>query len=143
MFAVALGVCETNAKLAHDFFKRVSPSAKLTSVQWRHKIIDEMLKAYPPPIVAAANSKQRRSADLQVQLGGHSLLVKPQYTGEHVGRGPNTIEGFRRVKKQYRQQACQGVRCGTMTRMYCACNKAVPLCHTCYALHMRQAIPGN
>lgn len=143
MFAVALGVCETNAKLAHDHFKCVQPSQKLTSVQWRHKIIDEMLKAFPPPIVAVANIKHRRSAELHQQFRGHLLVVKPHYTGEHVGRGPNTIDGFRKVVKQYQQQACQGVRCGMSTRMYCACNPSVPMCHTCFALHLRTVAPGN
>jgi hypothetical protein len=44
-----------------------------------------------------------------------------------------------KVRKQYQQMACHGLRCTAMTRMYCACDKAVPLCHMCYALHLRDA----
>ena len=139
MFAVALGMCETNSKLAHDFFKGVPAARKLTSVQWRAAIVADLLRLYPPPIVAAQVSRQRHSADLALALAGHELVTKPHYTGEHVGRGPNTVEGFRKVRKQYQQMACHGVRCTAMTRMYCTCDKAIPLCHTCYALHLRDA----
>lgn len=139
MFAVALGMCETNAKLAHDFFKGVPAARKLTSVQWRAAIVADLLRLYPPPIVAAQVQRQRYGADLQVALAGHELVTKPHYAGEHVGRGPNTVDGFRKVRKQYQQMACHGVRCQAMTRMYCTCDKALPLCHTCYSLHLRDA----
>jgi hypothetical protein len=137
MFAVALGMCETNSKLAHDFFKGVTPDRKLTSVQWRAAIVDDLLRLYPPPIVAPNHKRQRHGADLEVALAGHQHVTKPHYAGEFVGRGPNTVEGFRKVRKQYQQMACQGLRCAAATRMYCACNKALALCHTCYALHLR------
>ena len=139
MFDNALGMCETNSKLAEDFFKGVPAARKLTSVQWRAALIADLLRLYPPPIVAAQVSRQRHSADVQVALAGHELVTKPHYTGEHVGRGPNTVDGFRKVRKQYQQMACHGLRCPGMTRMYCACDKAIPLCHTCYALHLRDA----
>jgi hypothetical protein len=139
MFAVALGMCETNSKLAHDFFKGVPAARKLTSVQWRAAIVDDLLRLYPPPIVATQVQRQRRGADLQVALAGHELVTRPHFAGEYVGRGPNTVDGFRKVRKRYQQMACQGLRCSATTRMYCTCDKAIALCHTCYALHLRDA----
>ena len=143
MFAVALGMCETNAKLAHDFFKGVPSAAKVTSVQWRHRLIDDLLRLYPPPIYNSPQKKQRRSADVSVALNGHCHVTKPLHTGEYVGRGPNTIDGFRKVLKPYQQVACQGVRCGKACRTYCACDKSIPLCATCYAVHLRAACARN
>ena len=121
-----MGMCETNAKLAHDFFKKVPSAAKLTSVQWRYRLIDELLKLYPPPVIASPLKRQRLNADLDVTLEGHQHVTRPLSTGEYVGRGAGTIDGFRRVKKLYQQLACQGLRCGKPCRTYCACNKHKP-----------------
>lgn len=143
MFAVAMGMCETNAKLAHDYFKKVSGAAKITSVQWRYRLIDDLLRLYPAPIIASPQKRQRLNADLNVALDGHEHVTRPVNTGEFVGRGPGTIDGFRRVKKLYQQLACQGPRCGKPCRTYCACNKAKPLCAACYAVHLKSACSRN
>lgn len=143
MFSVAMGMCETNSKLAHDYFKQVPSAAKVTSVQWRHRLIDELLRLYPPPIIASPQKRQRFGSDLNVALSGHCHTTKPLHTGEYVGRGPNTIEGFRKVRKAYQQTACQGLRCGKPCRTYCACDKAVTLCAACYALHLRDVCGRN
>jgi hypothetical protein len=143
MFAVALGMCETNSKLAHDYFKQVPTSEKLTNVQWRQRLIDDLLRLYPIPEVASPQKKQRTSADLDVALSGHCHVTKPLHAGDYVGRGAGLIDGFRRCKKQYQQVACKGLRCGKPCRTYCACDKAIPLCATCYALHLRAALTRN
>ena len=143
MFAVALGMCETNAKLAHDYFKEVPNSQKLTNVQWRQRLIDDLLRLYPTAEVASPQKRARTSIDLDLALSGHRHVTKPLHAGDYVGRGPGLIEGFRRCKKAYQQQACQGDRCGKACRTYCACDPAVPLCATCYALHLRTSCRVN
>ena len=143
MFAVALGMCETNSKLAHDYFKRNYNAEKMTNVQWRQRLIDDLLRLYPVPEVASPQKKQRTSTDLDLALSGHTHVTKPLHAGDFVGRGPGLIEGFRRCKKPYQQQACQGDRCGKPCRTYCACDPAVPLCAQCYALHLRSSCRVN
>ena len=140
MFAVMLGMCETNAKLAHDHFKGVTEDRKVTSVEWRMQIASDLLRLYPPPILSAGNKRRRHSAEAVVIQRGHELLNVPQYAGQYKGRGPNTIEGFGKCEKQYQQLRCQGARCSAMTRTYCACNPHVPLCQACFALHLVQAL---
>ncbi len=140
MFAVMLGMCETNAKLAHDHFKGVTEDRKATSVEWRMQIASDLLRLYPPPILSAGNKKRRHSAEAVVIQRGHALLNVPQYAGKYKGRGPNTIEGFGKCAKQYQQQRCQGARCSAMTRTYCACDPRTPLCQACFALHLAQEL---
>jgi hypothetical protein len=140
MFAVMLGMCETNAKLAHDHFKGVTEDRKVTSVEWRMQIASDLLRLYPPPILSAGNKKRRHSAEAVVIQRGHELLNVPQYAGQYKGRGPNTIGGFGKCAKQYQQQRCQGARCSAMTRTYCACDPRTPLCQACFALHLAQAL---
>jgi hypothetical protein len=143
MFAVALGMCETNSKLAHDYFKQVPSSQKLTNVQWRQRLIDDLLKLYPIPEVASPQKRQRTSADLDLALSGHLHETKPLHAGDYIGRGAGLVDGFRRCKKPYQQQACQGSRCGKPCRTYCTCDKSIPLCATCYAIHLRAACTRN
>jgi hypothetical protein len=143
MFAVAMGMCETNAKLAHDYFGRPKPGPKLTTVQFRQQLIDDLLRLYPTPEFSSPQKKQRTSADLDLALSGHRHVTKPLHAGDFVGRGPGLIEGFRRCKKPYQQQACQGARCGKACRTYCSCDPSVPLCATCYALHLRTSCRVN
>jgi hypothetical protein len=140
MFAVMLGMCETNAKLGHDYFKGIAGEQKMTSVQWRMQIVDDLLRLYPPAIISAREQKRRRSAEVAVMQQGHALSTIPQYAGRYKGRGPNTIDGFAKCAKQYQQLHCQGARCSAMTRTYCACDPHIPLCHACFALHLVQAL---
>ena len=113
------------------------PGPKLTTVQFRQQLIDDLLRLYPTPEFSSPQKKQRTCTDLDLALSGHRHVTKPLHAGDFVGRGPGLIEGFRRCKKPYQQQACQGARCGKACRTYCACDPAVPLCATCYALHLR------
>jgi hypothetical protein len=143
MFAVALGMCETNSKFAHDYFKQVPAANRLTNVQWRMRIIDDLLRLYPPPIILSPSKRQRLHDDVHIALEGHVFTTKPLHAGEYVGRGPNTVLGFRKVVKPYQQMRCQGTRCAKLCRTYCACNPQQPLCHTCFALHLRHVSTGN
>ena len=96
MFANALGMCETNSKLAQDFFKGVPAARKLTSA-----LVADLLRPYPPPPIVAAKVSRRHSADVAIAVAGHVLVTKPlrtTYTSEHAGRGPKVSKeenGFR------------------------------------------------
>jgi hypothetical protein len=133
-------MCETNSKLGHDYFKGIAEEQKMTSVQWRMRIVDDLLRLYPTAIISAREQKRRRSAEVAVVQQGHAFSTIPQYGGRYKGRGPNTNEGFSRCEKRYQQQHCQGARCSAMTRTYCACAPHVPLCQACFALHLAQAL---
>ena len=143
MFAVALGLCETNSKLCHDFFCAVPTATKLTNVQWRMRIVDDLLRLYPPAIISSPHKKQRHSADVALTMDGHVLNTRPHYGGEYVGRGPGTICGFRKVLKKYQQISCHGTRCPNYCRTYCGCDPHVPLCTPCYVMHVRAVTIGN
>ena len=135
-----LGMCETNAKLAHDHFKGVAEDKKMTSVEWRMQIASDLLRLYPPPICSAGNRLKRRSSEAALAQQGHELMNIPQFAGRYKGRGPNTIDGFAKCAKQYQQVHCQGTRCSAMTRTFCACDPRAPLCQACFALHLAKAL---
>ena len=68
--------------------------------------------------------------------------AEPSHVLVHLKKNEGAVPG-KRTKKDYQQQRCKGEGCSTSTRTYCACDRSLFLCLSCFAAHVTAAAAGG
>jgi len=135
MFAFLVGVSETNAKFASQFFRNEQQADTKSLLQFRLSVAQHILTLH-----AAQSRANPRKASREVRdvLGEHCLTKIPVGCGRYTGkRDRDHVAGFKKLPgdRQGHKWQCQLCKCGKQIRTYCVCNPAQPLCVECYAQH--------
>ena len=136
-FGFIIGLCQTNAFLAYNYFKnnKLSENEMLTKAQFTRMLADELISN------TMWSSEKKKAAAEEVASGNtkpwkrveeHELLKMPPYCGKWNGKQ------FSRVKQMYQKYVCVTPNCDRRVRTYCKCDKSLILCNECYALHKNE-----
>jgi hypothetical protein len=135
MFAFLVGVSETNAKFAAQYFRDQEEDDKSSLLQFRLNVAEHILTLHAAQERAPARKAFR---ELRILRGEHCLTKIPTGCGRYTGkRDRDHVDGFKKLSgsREGHKWQCQLCKCGRQIRSYCLCNPAQPLCVECYAEH--------